>query len=117
MFCLQNITRYFLAAAALGCLSTSVIAPQGALSLAEASDRDETSHRGSGRIVTQGPEAMTALEGIAYRGTGRLEQRNELKVGHRGSGRIDNQSPDTRAVAYRGSGRVSPRGLSRPEFV
>ena len=116
MFCLQNIARYFFAAAALGCLSTSVMAPQGAFYLVEASDHDETSHRGSGRVVTQGPEAMTSIEGIAYRGTGRLEQPDELKVGHRGSGRIDN-STDTRAVAYRGSGRVVPQGLSRPEFV
>lgn len=113
MLSLQNMAKYALAASVLGCLSISAFGISESLNLTHSQGEDETSHRGSGRIVTQVPQAT-----VSYRGTGRIGNESEYTtVAHRGSGRIDDQSPATNNSAYRGSGRMMPVTLNPFEGV
>jgi hypothetical protein len=60
---------------------------------------------------------LFAIDGIAYRGTGRFNNRGDLFVSHRGSGRIEDRTMDSGSSAYRGTGRIAPYSLPSPEFV
>lgn len=125
MLCLRHPVRYLLAAAAFGCLSTTLIPAETAL-FADSSD-DPTSdstdgHRGSGRVDSQElpsenwltdhskmphiqDQEFRSENEIVYRGTGRYRQDKELHTSHRGSGRLEDDINELSEIGYRGSGR------------
>jgi hypothetical protein len=114
MLCLRSLASYLLAAAAFGCFSANPLL-SGPILQTNDTTPEGSSHRGSGRIVTQ--EALTR-DAIAFRGTGRFHTPGNLYViSHRGSGRIDDQTTDSGKSAYRGSGRISPHPLQTAEFA
>lgn len=115
---LPNLTKYFLAAAALTYLGFSGLSAEfSSLQIGDSSATNETSHRGSGRIISLETQAVNPREAIAYRGTGRLESNFETIVSQRGSGRIDDETQISKTIAYRGSGRVLPNNLGLSELV
>lgn len=119
MLCIKNLAKYFLAATIFSCLSVIVLATGESFHNADSATDDETSHRGSGRIMSLHPENHSPFNAIAYRGTGRIyPDQEEIVVSHRGSGRIDDQTPDANETVYRGSGRISPNSSTLPlEFA
>lgn len=116
MLSCRNLASYCLTAAILGCLGISGVVSGESSAIAQTNADDETSHRGSGRIMTWHPPTVPQAA-IAYRGTGRVHSESQdWQVSHRGSGRIENQSPDTQTVSYRGSGRIAPNSMPPSEF-
>lgn len=114
MPCLSSLTKSFFTAAVLGCLGVGGLTVGAAPLLVGEASPDDTSHRGSGRLVTQVPTLLPTVEpgqAIAYRGTGRIQQSADPLVSHRGSGRIDEEPAAASQSAYRGSGRIAPDGL------
>ncbi|MGF1457962.1 MAG: hypothetical protein ACFBSG_02950 [Leptolyngbyaceae cyanobacterium] len=110
MLSLSHALKYCLAATAVGCFGMTMWSPEVRFQVSEATTQDSTSHRGSGRIVTQVPtqedlELSNPLPQI------QLERLEAGEIAHRGSGRVD-PSPDTPpSTAYRGSGRVTPNSI------
>jgi hypothetical protein len=121
MLSLHSMARYALAATALSCLGVGswYVSTSGHLTDTPILGQEETSHRGSGRLITQESSLTREFtDAIAYRGTGRVHDQSECNVvAHRGSGRIDEQSPTPNPSAYRGSGRVVPSPFQEIEYV
>lgn len=116
MLSFRNLASYCLTAAILGCLGISGVVVGESSAIAQTNADDETSHRGSGRIMTRHTPTVPGTA-IAYRGTGRVHSESqEWWMSHRGSGRIKNQSPEPQTVSYRGSGRISPNSMPPSEF-
>jgi len=117
MFSLSNLPKYCLAAIVLGGLSLTGLPSSQSLQHTETPPPDPSSHRGSGRVVTQVPQFSTPGQPYSYRGTGRLHQGNLDPVAHRGSGRVnqDGQTPPT--LSYRGSRRVAPSPMPAVEWA
>lgn len=114
MLYLHSLAKYCLVATALGCLSVGGLSLSNASYVSEAVGENQTSHRGSGRLVTQVP-TNTADTEYLYRGTGRIERQQSLSVSsHRGSGRVHDQPNKEAMISYRGTGRIA---LANPEIV
>lgn len=110
-----KLSQYCLAALTLGCLSATTFVSDKSFHHAYNDSHSPSSHRGSGRLVTQVPQQLPAETIYDYRGTGRLYQDQEAVLSHRGSGRGPaSQHP---AIAYRGSGRAVHSGLAWQELA
>jgi hypothetical protein len=96
------LVYYILTTAAISSLGVGALVMERPLMVGQA-DTVETSHRGSGRLIT---EAKGSGDSMAYRGTGRYQNYNVhgVAIAHRGSGRtpIDGYNE---AISYRGTGR------------
>lgn len=112
MLFFQQFGKFLLVGAALGCLSiagvSSSISHQETTSEAE----DATSHRGSGRVVSQVPPSQFPQSFSLHQNSRTIHQ----IAGHRGSGRINQEGQDTKSVAYRGSGRISKLSIHTPDW-
>lgn len=82
---------------------------------AEADTQSPSSHRGSGRLVSQLPQRSPAESIYDYRGTGRLHQDRDAVLSHRGSGR--GPASQQSSLAYRGSGRAVHNVMAWQEWV
>ncbi len=110
-----KVSQYCLAALTLGCLSAATFSPDNSFQHACNDSQSPSSHRGSGRLVTQVPQQSNPDTIYDYRGTGRLHQNDNSVVSHRGSGRGPaSQEP---SVAYRGSGRAVANPIAWQEWV
>lgn len=74
--------------------------------LSESEPHNPSSHRGSGRVVTQVPQQIDQGSSLSYRGTGRMHQTPRELLSHRGSGRVTQGQQAPESTSYRGSGRV-----------
>ncbi len=102
MACLRNLLGYGLTAVVVGGAGSLWMQPSAWHSNVL---NGNTSHRGSGRIVTQESGAQGA---IAYRGTGRAPHEVSVwTISHRGSGRTPVSGDTAVIVSYRGTGRIS----------
>ncbi|MDB9526801.1 hypothetical protein PN498_12445 [Oscillatoria sp. CS-180] len=110
MVYIQGFAKYFLTISILGYLSATGASFSSSEYVSEHSEGSETSHRGSGRLVTQAPqETFDTLP--TYRGTGRAKEQDDPALSHRGSGRVRIHVVDMDTISYRGSGRISPTHL------
>jgi hypothetical protein len=113
----KKLAGYCLSATVVGGWAISGWLVGTSTPVADSGCNDETSHRGSGRIVTWlAPDANT-LADITYQGPDRLmPDMQELTISHRGSGRVDPQPPDSQTVSYRGTGRIAPNRFPTSKF-
>ncbi|NEQ44137.1 MAG: hypothetical protein F6K00_11505 [Leptolyngbya sp. SIOISBB] len=110
-----KLSQYCLAAFTLGCLGAATLSSSADFHQAHSDSQSPSSHRGSGRVVTQVPQQLPSEAIHDYRGTGRLYQDKDAVLSHRGSGRGPEQQQPS--ISYRGSGRAVHSVMAWQEAV
>lgn len=106
-----------LAALTLSCVGMAVLPSDSSFYKADTDPQTPSSHRGSGRVITQVPSQFipNAVDDTDQASQRLFLESESLQV-HRGSGRGPMMGqPDL--TAYRGSGRVTPSPVSWQEWA